>query len=68
MLIEFGVANFRSIRARQELSMVASSDAAHLQRNVAGQTKELRLLRGKFGACVQGMARGLPAWSRAKAV
>ncbi|MHB1267795.1 MAG: AAA family ATPase [Acidithiobacillus ferriphilus] len=46
MLIEFSVANFRSIEARQTLSMVASADAAHLQHNVSPvQEKNLRLLR-----------------------
>ena len=46
MLIEFSVTNFRSIEARQTLSMVASADTAHLQRNVTPvQEKDLRLLR-----------------------
>jgi len=46
MLIEFSVSNFRSILSRQTLSMVASPDAAHRQRNVTpGTEKDLRLLR-----------------------
>jgi len=43
MLIEFSVTNFRSIQARQTLTMVASSDKAHIQHNVA-PTKEKGLL------------------------
>lgn len=46
MLIEFSVTNFRSIQARQTLTMVASSDTAHLQRNVTpAKDKDPRLLR-----------------------
>ncbi len=62
-MIEFSVANFRSIRTRQKLSMVASSDAAHLQRNVTGQTKELRLLRSAviYGANAAGKSNVLRA-------
>lgn len=46
MLIEFNVSNFRSILARQTLSMAASSDVAHRERNVSsGGDKDLRLLR-----------------------
>lgn len=46
MLIEFSVSNFRSILTRQTLSMTASSDAAHRQRNVSpGGDNDLRLLR-----------------------
>jgi hypothetical protein len=46
MFIEFSVTNFRSIRTRQTLSMVASPDAKHLQQNViSGKGDELRLLR-----------------------
>lgn len=46
MFIEFSISNFRSILTRQTLSMVASPDAAHLQRNVIlGKDKDLRLLR-----------------------
>jgi hypothetical protein len=64
MLIEFSVANFRSIRTRQKLSMVASPDAAHLQRNVSpGQNKELRLLRSAviYGANAAGKSNVLRA-------
>ena len=46
MLIEFSVSNFRSILSRQTISLVASPDVAHLQRNVSpGKNKEMRLLR-----------------------
>jgi energy-coupling factor transporter ATP-binding protein EcfA2 len=46
MLIEFSVTNFRSVLTRQTISMVASPDTAHLQRNVSlGGDKDLRLLR-----------------------
>lgn len=46
MLIEFSVSNFRSILTRQTLSMTASPDAAHRQRNVSpGGDKDLRFLR-----------------------
>lgn len=48
MLIEFSVANFRSIHARQTLSLVASADAVHQERNtisLGGEAKNLRLLR-----------------------
>lgn len=46
MLIEFSVANFRSIRERQTLSLVASPDAKHLQQNlISDKDSELRLLR-----------------------
>lgn len=46
MFIEFSVSNFRSILARQTLSMVASPDTAHLQRNVIpGKDKNPSLLR-----------------------
>ncbi|WP_295583362.1 ATP/GTP-binding protein [uncultured Lamprocystis sp.] len=46
MLIEFSVSNFRSILTRQTLSMTASPDAAHRQRNVSpGGAKDLHLLR-----------------------
>ncbi|HMV55499.1 MAG TPA: ATP-binding protein [Rhodocyclaceae bacterium] len=64
MLIEFSVANFRSIRSRQKLSMVASPDAAHLQRNVSpGQNNELRLLRSAvvYGANAAGKSNVLRA-------
>jgi len=46
MLIEFSVTNFRSIGARQTLSMVASSDSSHAESNVTpNKDKELRLLK-----------------------
>lgn len=46
MLIEFSVANFRSVLTRQTLSMVAGPDAAHRTRNVTpGQDKDLLYLR-----------------------
>ncbi len=46
MFIEFSVSNFRSIRSRQTLSMVAGQDTKHLQQNViAGKGDEPRLLR-----------------------
>jgi AAA15 family ATPase/GTPase len=46
MLIEFSVANFRSILTRQTLSMVAGPDSAHRPRNVTpGQGKDLLFLR-----------------------
>lgn len=46
MFIEFSVSNFRSIRARQTLSMVASSDSKHLRQNVIeSKGDEPRLLR-----------------------
>ena len=46
MFIEFSVSNFRSIRSRQTLTMVASADPDHLQRNVIpGKDKNLRLLK-----------------------
>lgn len=46
MLIEFNVTNFRSIRARQTLSLVASSDTTHQKRNVISHRDgNLRLLR-----------------------
>jgi energy-coupling factor transporter ATP-binding protein EcfA2 len=44
MLIEFSVTNFRSIRTRQTLSLVASSDKAHLEQNVVREG-ELRMLK-----------------------
>lgn len=46
MLIEFSVANFRSIRGRQTLSLVASSGAEHAERNLIGTDQDpFRLLR-----------------------
>lgn len=46
MFIEFSVSNFRSVLARQTLSMVASSDSKHLKQNVTlNKSNELRLLK-----------------------
>jgi len=48
MLIEFSVANFRSIQSRQTLSLVASADSAQMTRNTATMktsSTEFRLLR-----------------------
>lgn len=46
MLIEFAASNFRSIRTRQVLSLVASPDAKHLQQNfTSSKSDEIRLLR-----------------------
>ena len=46
MLIEFSVSNFRSIRAKQTLSLVASPDSNHLERNVISNgDDEMRLLK-----------------------
>ncbi len=46
MLVEFSLANFRSIRSRQTLSLVASPDSKHLAGNVfTDKDKALRLLR-----------------------
>jgi uncharacterized protein len=46
MLIEFSASNFRSILGRQTLSMVASPDTTHSQRNVSlGKGKDLSLLK-----------------------
>lgn len=67
MLIEFSVANFRSILARQTLSMVASPDKAHLQRNVITvKSNDLQLLRsaviyGSNAAGKSNLLRGLEA-------
>ena len=64
MLIEFSVANFRSILARQTLSMVASPDKAHMQRNVsATKDKDLQLLRSAviYGANAAGKSNLLRA-------
>jgi AAA15 family ATPase/GTPase len=46
MLLEFSVSNYRSFRSRQTLSLVASTDSAHQERNttlVGGS--DMRLLR-----------------------
>ena len=64
MLIEFSVTNFRSILARQTLSMVASPDKAHLLRNVsATKDKDLQLLRSAviYGANAAGKSNLLRA-------
>jgi len=67
MFIEFSVANFRSILARQTLTMVASPDKAHLQRNVITvKHKDVQLLRSAviYGANAAGksnLLRGLEA-------
>ena len=64
MLIEFSVANFRSILARQTLSMVASPDKAHLERNVSATTdKDLQVLRSAviYGANAAGKSNLLRA-------
>ena len=46
MLIEFSVANFRSILGRQTLSLVASSSNEHVGRNVAQKQNDIgRVLR-----------------------
>lgn len=46
MLIEFSVANFRSIRDRQTLTLVAGPGAEHADRNLIGSEKDtFRLLR-----------------------
>jgi AAA15 family ATPase/GTPase len=46
MLIEFSVTNFRSVRSRQTLSLVASADVAHQKSNTAAtDSKDMRLLR-----------------------
>ncbi|WP_298135095.1 ATP/GTP-binding protein [Acidiferrobacter sp.] len=45
MLIEFSVANFRSIGARQTVSLVASPDTAHPRNVIAESGEGLRLLR-----------------------
>lgn len=46
MLLEFSVTNYRSVRFRQTLSLVASADAAHQEGNTAAtEAKDLRLLR-----------------------
>ncbi len=64
MFIEFSVSNFRSILARQTLSMVASPDKTHLQRNVSVATgKDLQLLRSAviYGANAAGKSNLLRA-------
>ncbi|MBE0627111.1 MAG: AAA family ATPase [Burkholderiales bacterium] len=64
MFIEFSVANFRSILTRQTLSMVASPDKSHLQRNVSiSKEEDLRLLRTMviYGANASGKSNLLRA-------
>lgn len=64
MLIEFSVTNFRSILARQTLSMVASPDKTHLLRNVSvTKDKDLQLLRSAviYGANAAGKSNLLRA-------
>ena len=64
MLIEFSVTNFRSILARQTLSMVASPDKAHLLRNVSATVdKDLQVLRSAviYGANAAGKSNLLRA-------
>jgi AAA15 family ATPase/GTPase len=46
MLVEFSIANFRSILERQTLSLVASADSEHAHRNlVTSAAEDLSLLR-----------------------
>ena len=64
MLIEFGVSNFRSILTRQTLSLAASPDQAHLQRNVSSpKNSDLKLLRSAvlYGANAAGKSNLLRA-------
>jgi uncharacterized protein len=68
MLIEFAVANFRSIRDEQRLSLVAGAGAEHgdtntLTPDVAPGTKPLRLLRSAaiYGANAAGKSNLLKA-------
>lgn len=64
MLIEFSVSNFRSILSRQTLSLVASTDKAHLHRNVSPPGgKNPRLLRSAvvYGANAAGKSNLLLA-------
>ena len=64
MLIEFSAANFRSILARQTLSLVASTDKAHAQRNVTTtHDKQPKLLRSAviYGANAAGKSNLLRA-------
>jgi hypothetical protein len=64
MLIEFSVSNYRSILNRQTLSMVASSDKEHRQRNVTlVEGKNLSLLRSAviYGANAAGKSNLLRA-------
>jgi uncharacterized protein len=64
MLLEFSVANFRSVRARQTLNMVASADTARHPRNLtSGKKKDLRLLKSAviFGPNAAGKSNILRA-------
>lgn len=64
MLIEFGVSNFRSILTRQTLSMAASQDKAHVQRNLSSaKGSDLKLLRSAviYGANAAGKSNLLRA-------
>jgi hypothetical protein len=64
VLIEFSVTNFRSIQARQTLSLVASRDPEHLERNVGGALGGgLRLLKSVviYGANASGKSNLLRA-------
>lgn len=64
MLIEFSAANFRSIHVRQTLSLVASPDKAHAQRNVAAaRGKQPGLVRSAviYGANAAGKSNLLRA-------
>lgn len=64
MLIEFSAANFRSILSRQTLSLAASVDKAHAQRNVSAvQDKQPPLVRSAviYGANAAGKSNLLRA-------
>ena len=64
MLIEFSAANFRSIHSRQTLSLVASPDKSHAQRNIAAaHDKQPRLVRSAviYGANAAGKSNLLRA-------
>ena len=67
MLFEFSVGNFRSIGARQSLSLVASTDTTHVDGNtMSAGSKDLRLLRsaviyGPNAAGKSNLLKGLQA-------
>jgi len=64
MFIEFSLTNFRSVLARQTLSMVASPDKAHFERNVIhSDVKGVGLLRAAviYGANAAGKSNLLRA-------
>lgn len=67
MLFEFSVTNFRSISARQSLSLVASADSTHVQGNtMTTESRGLRLLRsaviyGPNAAGKSNVLKGLQA-------